>query len=610
MRYLELLSPARDKRIGIAAIDCGADAVYIAGPAFGARAAAGNSVEDIAELCRYASAFGARIFVTLNTIIYENELDEALSLMKKIEEAGADALIVQDPAIIVMARRNGIRMAMHASTQCAIRSPQKAVFYESMGFGRLVLERQMSLEEVKAIRAAVKGELEFFVHGALCVCYSGQCYLSEAIEGRSANRGECIQACRSLYDLVDQNGKVLVKNKALLSLKDYNLLSRIEDLVDAGVDSFKIEGRLKSLSYVKNTVLSYSKALNDLVARHPDLYRRASFGKVHGGFEPDLEKTFNRGYTSLFIDGERGGKWSSMDAPKSIGEPVGTVARVLRRGGKMTVSLSGKKIELCNGDGFSFIGRNSRISGFRGDIASWPKIEGKDVPDLREGMILYRNIDASFEKAVISSKTARELAVSVNLNFSSKGIMKASAVREDGERVVLDFTCPTEEAKDQERMGSILKGQIQKKSGNYSFSLGKTEGRLPMMGASFINSVRRSLAEAFEKIPIKKIPLLRIEADESVKSVPEITYKDDVANSLSRGFYLERGAKSVEEAFELTHRKGAELMRTKYCVRYELGMCPVHQGAPNSGTLFLLNNGRRLRLGFDCRVCEMTVSEA
>ena len=609
MRNLELLSPARDLRIGIAAIDCGADAVYIAGPAFGARAAAGNSIEDIETLCRYASSFGVRIFVTLNTIIYDGELDEVLSLMKKIEEAGADALIVQDPAVILMARRNGIRMAMHASTQCAIRTPQDAIFYESMGFGRLVLERQMSLDQIKAVRAVVKGELEFFVHGALCVCYSGQCYMSEAIDRRSANRGECIQACRSLYDLVDSTGKVILRNKAILSLKDYNLLSRLEDLVEAGVDSFKIEGRLKSETYVRNTVLAYSRALNDLVARHPDLYRRASFGRARGGFEPDLEKTFNRGYTDLFIDGKRG-KWSSMDAPKSIGEAVGTISSILRRGEKMTVTLSGERVELNNGDGFSFIGRNSKISGFRGDIASWPRIEGKDVPELREGMTLYRNTDAAFEKAVSSAKTAREVAVEVFLDFSSKDILKASAKREDGEKVFVEFPSPQEEAKDIERMASIVNGQIEKKSGNYSFSLVKTEGRLPFMSSSFINSIRRSIAEALEKLPVKKSPLLRLEEDEKVKASQAISYKNDVANSLSRGFYLDRGAKTVEDAYELTHRKDAELMRTKYCIRYELGMCPIHQGAKNPGEIFLLNNGRRFSLGFDCRSCEMTVSEA
>ena len=243
MKALELLAPAKTADVGIAAVDCGADAVYIAGPGFGARAAASNSIEDIRRLCTYAHRFGVRIYATVNTIIYENELPRAEALVKELAQAGVDALIVQDPAVISMAE--GLGMALHASTQCAVRTPEKAMFTESLGYGRLVLERQMSLQEIRAVSAAVDAEIEFFVHGALCVCYSGQCYLSEYLTGRSANRGECAQACRSLYNLEDASGKVLVRNKAILSLKDYNLLGRLEDLAGAGVSSFKIEGRLK-----------------------------------------------------------------------------------------------------------------------------------------------------------------------------------------------------------------------------------------------------------------------------------------------------------------------------------------------------------------------------
>ena len=260
MQALELLAPARNKEIGIAAIDCGADAVYIAGPEFGARQAAGNPVGDIADLCRYAHRFGVRIFVTLNTILYEDELDRAGSLVRELADAGVDALIVQDLGVIT--RNLGTRLPLHASTQCSVRTPEKAAFMESLGFSRIVLERQMSLEEIRSVRQAVGAELEFFVHGALCVCYSGECYLSERIARRSANRGACIQACRSRYDLVDGSGKVLVRDKALLSLKDYNLIRRLGDLAEAGVCSFKIEGRLKNISYVRNVVREYSIALD------------------------------------------------------------------------------------------------------------------------------------------------------------------------------------------------------------------------------------------------------------------------------------------------------------------------------------------------------------
>ena len=301
MRQLELLAPARDIQIGIAAIDCGADAVYIAGPQFGARQAAGNEIEEIRSLCEYAHRFGARIFVALNTILYDDELEAAYKQMLAVQEAGADALIIQDLAILKMAQ-NGIgslkedfRIPLHASTQCAIRTPEHAAFLEGLGFSRLILERELSLDEIKAIRNAVTCELEFFVHGALCVCYSGQCYLSEKIAGRSANRGACIQACRSRYDLVDADGNILVKDKALLSLKDYNLKNRIEELADAGITSFKIEGRLKNASYVRNVVRDYSIALDELVQKRPDEYERGSFGQVSGGFTPDTSKTFNRG---------------------------------------------------------------------------------------------------------------------------------------------------------------------------------------------------------------------------------------------------------------------------------------------------------------------------
>ena len=304
MRELELLAPARDADIGIAAIDCGADAVYIAGPRFGARQAAGNSIEDIAGLCRYAHRFGARIFVTLNTIIYDNELDDAASLIEEIGKAGADAVIVQDMAVVEMLRRmsparcqNGLcpeaeaagplegsgMPVLHASTQCAIRTVERAKELEALGFSRIVLEREMSLRQIREIASAVSCEIEFFVHGALCVCYSGQCYLSEKIAGRSANRGACIQACRSRYDLAGPDGRTIVKNKALLSLKDYNLISRMEDLADAGVMSFKIEGRLKNISYVRNTVRAYSLALDRIVGKSGGKYRRASFGRDSGG---------------------------------------------------------------------------------------------------------------------------------------------------------------------------------------------------------------------------------------------------------------------------------------------------------------------------------------
>ena len=412
MRALELLAPARTAEVGIAAVDCGADAVYIAGPAFGARQAAGNPVEDIRRLCIYAHRFGVRIYVTFNTLIYEEEIPQARRLLQELQDAGVDALIVQDPAVTRLAPEG---MILHASTQCAIRMPEQARFTESLGYGRLVLERELPLERIRAIRDAVDAELEVFVHGALCVCYSGQCYLSEHLAGRSANRGACIQACRSLYDLEDADGNVLMRNKALLSLKDLNLIHRLEDLADAGADSFKIEGRLKSASYVRNVVRAYSEALDALVRRYPDRYRRASFGTSRGGFTPDLRKTYNRDYTELFLDGTRG-PWSSMDAPKSMGEPVGTVRQV--RPGVLVIDPVDRGLELHNGDGFAFVGSDGAIIGFRGDVCEGFTIRCKAVEGLKPGIRLYRNIDAAFERKLDADRPVREMSVALEVRLA------------------------------------------------------------------------------------------------------------------------------------------------------------------------------------------------
>ena len=323
---LELLAPAKNKDIGIAAVSCGADAVYMAGPSFGAREAAGNTMDDVAETVRYAHRFGAKVYLTVNTILYDNELAEAEVLIREAVRAGVDALIVQDLAVLKM---DIPPIPLFASTQCDIRTPEKARLLESLGFVRLILARELSLEQIRSIRSAVLCDLEFFVHGALCVSYSGQCYLSRRLTGRSANRGACAQACRSLYDLEDGDGKVLQRGVSLLSLKDLRLDGRIPDLVAAGITSFKIEGRLKNASYVKNVVRHYSDRLDEFIAAHPESYRRASYGKLYGGFKPDVDATFNRGYTEFNIDGVRG-DWNSADAARSTGEYLGTVSGLRR----------------------------------------------------------------------------------------------------------------------------------------------------------------------------------------------------------------------------------------------------------------------------------------
>lgn len=688
MKFLELLAPARNADIGIAAIDCGADAVYIAGPAFGARQAAGNSMEDIRRLTEYAHRFGARIFLTLNTILFDNELAEAERLLAEAKDAGVDAIIAQDLAVWELTD-----LPVHASTQCAIRTPEKARLYEGIGASRLVLEREMSLDQIRAIRSSVDCELEFFVHGALCVCYSGQCYMSERIAGRSANRGECIQACRSLYDLVDDSGNVLVRNKALLSLKDYNLKDRLKDLAEAGICSFKIEGRLKNISYVRNVVRAYSLALDELVAANPGKLRRVSFGRSEGGFTPDLAKTFNRGYTQLFLDGKRSGNWSSMDAPKSIGEEVGTVVSIapMRQNfsnGKrpseenitITLRMKNPGDRLQNGDGFSFLSKGrGEIVGFRGDVCQGNRITCRNVTGLYPGAKLYRNLSNAFEKELESNLPVRTIPVSVNISVivvpvtsTSSGTeedrspslpkrlseptysLKINAASQDGRSVKLERETGHNAAENPERMRGMFATQISKATGIYSFTLRSLEvetpdGSLPFLPTSALNAIRRDLAAALEEMPCRAIPLLVNQASsrtgnaeypvlepdvlsqvqdiqETTSNGPHLSYKANIANHIARKIYMSLGASRTDDAFEISHRPDAELMRTKYCIRYELGLCPVHQAGKQHGranhtsgmvnppipssrktNLYLTNNGKRYHLAFDCANCEMVV---
>ncbi|MBQ9462344.1 MAG: U32 family peptidase [Bacteroidales bacterium] len=580
---LELLAPAKDKTVGIAAIDCGADAVYIAGPDFGNRKAAGNSFEDIRELCEYAHRFGVRIYLTVNTIIYDDEWEAVHSQMLQAQDAGVDAFIIREERLLGF---EDILVPMHASTQCAIRTPERARMFEQLGCTRIILERGLSLKEIAAIREAVNCELECFVHGALCVCYSGECRLSEYLDGRSADRGECIQACRSLYDLVDAGGKVLVKDKALLSLRDLKLLDRLEELAAAGICSFKIEGRLKNASYVKNVVREYSIALDKLVSRFPDTYCRASSGRVSGGFTPDSDKTFNRGYTQWWLDGKRD-KWSSMDAPKSMGEYVGTVTSVRQMPGHGGFSVVvGEAKNLNNGDGFAFA-LNSRVYGFRGDRCEGNTIYCKRVDGLRPGVRLFRNINAAFEKEIESRSPRREILANIDVRIHGSFVIELSATTEDGRTVLSPFHTDVEKAENRERSESMIREQLGKRSGEYNFcvrslSVETAGNALPLLSAATLNAMRRCLAEDLR-----------------------------AADHTQKGVNLRLNAKKQEvpPQNKTGLRTNSELMRTRYCIKYELGMCARWQGAKPSGPLYLINNGRRLALGFDCSRCEMTVEK-
>ncbi|MGN0189007.1 MAG: U32 family peptidase [Candidatus Cryptobacteroides sp.] len=628
MRELELLAPARNADIGIAAIDCGADAVYIAGPKFGARQAAGNGIADIERLCSYAHRFGARIFVTLNTIIYEDELEQARRMLEQVVQAGADAVIVQDLAMIPLAV--GLGVPLHASTQCAVRTPEKARWLESLGFSRLILERELPVGTVRRIASAVSCEVECFVHGALCVCYSGQCYLSEHIAGRSANRGACIQACRSRYDLADASGRILVRDKALLSLKDLNLLGRIPELASAGVTSFKIEGRLKNESYVRNIVSAYSDALDRFIAGDAEgKWRRASFGSVTGNFTPSVEKTFNRGYTELFFDARRS-QWSSMDAAKSMGEEIGTVTSLSRKKDSFRVRpAEGREgLVLSNGDGLSFVSRGGDVLGVRADVCHGEEVRCKPTLELFEGARLYRNYDRAFEKALESRPSVRLLSVDVSVEISGD-VLRVRAVTEDGREAVREVPAG-EPAQNGERMKGLFIAQLSKVSGIYSFRCSSiSDNGLPFLQVSAINEIRRSLVADLDGMPFRALemyaaPLKSLEDLSNLKKGPlsdareplrsSSDYRDNISNSLARQVYAAVGVTPGEQAYELTHRKGAELMRSKYCVRHELGLCPrqasdmVSPGRKAAEDLYLLNNGRRLTLHFDCASCEMTVT--
>lgn len=644
MRNLELLAPAKNIDIGIAAIDCGADAVYIAGPDFGARQAAGNSMEDIARLCAYAHKFSVRIFMTLNTIVFDDELDKARALIQEARTAGVDALIVQDLAVREMA--HGL-IPIHASTQCAIRDVDKALFYKGLGFSRLVLERELPLTKVREIAEATGCEIEFFVHGALCVCYSGNCYMSEYLTGRSANRGECIQACRSRYDLVDGNGRTLVRNKALLSLKDYNLLHRLEDLADAGVCSFKIEGRLKNISYVRNTVRAYSQAIDALVAKHPDKYGRASYGIVRKGFTPDLGKTFNRGYTELFLDGKRG-QWASMDIPKGIGEHIGKVVSI-RPLGRDNIELTlapdmalakdmaiAKDMALANGDGFTFSNSDGEVTGFRGDVCSGRTIFCKRVAGLAKGTQIYRNLSVAFEKTLNTAKCERLVPVNVDVtisdgprdgkkNFSNDwdGVnggkhyaIEVSATAQNGRTASVRLCEDFEPATNTDRAKSMFISQMSKAHGIHSFTLENanlhirtSDGSIPFVSAAYVNNIRRTVSELLDSAPAGDTPTDPVpENGTKTGWISEAAdYSCNIANGLARKVYESCGAVRTGQAYELTHEAGAELMRTKYCIRYELGICPKHHHCKPPEELRLRNNGREFALEFDCVHCEMVV---
>lgn len=607
-----MLAPARDLECGKAAIDHGADAVYIGAERFGARVAAGNSVSDIRELCAYAHRFAAKVYVTLNTIVYNDELDDTRTLIAGLDEAGVDAVLVQDMAVAEMLK--GGRMAIHASTQTDNRTAEKVRWLYGEGFSRAVLARELSAGEIANIHEAVpQMELEVFVHGALCVSYSGLCYASQYCFGRSANRGACAQFCRLKFDLVDSDNNVIEHDKYLLSLKDMNQYDNIETLIEAGATSFKIEGRLKDIAYVKNVTAAYSKRLNDIVSRHPGKYCRASAGSVEYGFTPDLNRTFNRGYTSYFFNGRQPGI-ASMDTPKAKGEFVGTVKEI--RGNAFTVAgLSA----FANGDGLCFINSARQLEGFRVNKVHNNLLFPLKMPNgLRPGMRLFRNNDQQFEKLLNRPTAVRSIPVKLRIEPAEGGFALYAAV--EGQGSVKAFV----EAEHQEansRQHDNIRRQLGK-MGNTAYRCMEIEidsNFNYFIPSSILSSLRRNVVELLDKAGAKAshealpAPLPAAGVAGTKTAVPrykDYSYLYNISNDMARRFYARRGLDNAGQAFEQRPMAGGLLMQCRHCLRYTLGYCVKNGGRKpvwHEPLFLVLPDNRRFRLHFDCANCQMNV---
>ncbi|WP_278934672.1 peptidase U32 family protein [Parabacteroides johnsonii] len=603
-RPIELLSPAKDLNCGMEAINHGADAVYIGAPKFGARAAAGNSLEDIRELCDYAHLYGARIYVTLNTILKEEELEEAERMIWDLWHAGTDALIVQDMGIT---RLNLPPIPLHASTQTDNRTPEKVRFLQAAGFTQVVLARELSLNEIRRIAEATTVPLEVFVHGALCVSYSGQCYLSAALSGRSANRGECAQYCRLPYTMVDATGAEIVTHKHLLSLKDMNRSGQLEALLDAGVSSLKIEGRLKDVDYVKNITAYYRKKLDALLSRRPE-YRRASAGRSTYTFEPVAEKSFNRGFTPFLLEG-RTADITAFNTPKSLGEPVGTVKEI--KGNSFTVA--GLK-QLNNGDGLVFFNRKGELEGFRVNRVEANRVFPLDMPQLAPKTPLYRNFDQVFDKLLAKPSAERRLSVKIEFLDNPFGFTLCME-DETGARIMLAEPFAKELARREQQ--DNIRTQLSK-LGNTPFEASEVVVGLSenwFVPSSLLADMRRRGVEKLLEVRRARYPRETVKRVRPSEPIPfperSLTYLGNVANGKARSFYQDHGVEQVDPAFELSPRKDVPLMFTKHCLRYSMGWCPTYQKnkSPYKEPYYLLYKDTCLRLQFDCKHCQMLVFE-
>ena len=625
---LELLSPARDADIGIEAVNHGADAVYIGGPGFGARASAGNALADIERLCRHAHRFDARIFVTLNTILRDDELEPARQLAWQLYEAGADALIIQDMGLLQL---DLPPIQLHASTQTDIRTPEKARFLQDVGLSQIVLARELDLQEIAAIRDALgaatdpaRCTLEFFIHGALCVAYSGQCYISHAHTGRSANRGDCSQACRLPYQVLDAQGRFVAHDAHVLSMKDNNQSLNLRPLIDAGVRSFKIEGRYKDMGYVKNITAHYRRLFDEILEERPELARAAS-GRCTFSFTPDPNQNFNREFTDYFVNGRKD-DIGAFDTPKNPGQPIGFVTRVAKD--HFDLMTDDPALQLSNGDGLCYFDQQKELVGAQtnrveslGDGA-WrvcPKDPMAQLHDLRQGTVINRNRSMDWARTLEKKSADRRIGVWLKLSETGEGL-QLSATDEDGNaasaQTQLAHAAPKDEANNDAKLRESLA-----KLGETIFTPIDIVLDVPrpwFVPASVANALRRDAIAALEAARAaawQRLP--RAEPVQPPAPYPEdsLTYLANVFNHAARDFYAKHGVKVIDAAYESHEEEGeVSLMITKHCVRYSLSLCPKQakgvigvKGTVKAEPLQLVNGKEKLTLRFDCKPCEMHV---
>ncbi|MBQ6741140.1 MAG: U32 family peptidase [Bacteroidales bacterium] len=601
---LELLSPAKNLDFGREAINHGADALYIGAPAYGARAAATNTLEDIEALVNYAHLYGSKVFMTVNTLLFDHEIEPAVKLIHQLYNIGVDALLIQDLGLLEC---DLPPIELHASTQCHNASVERIKFLEQVGFRRVVLARETSLEQMREIRKATRLDLEAFVHGALCVSYSGQCYMSQYLNSRSGNRGCCSQPCRSTYDLYDGEGRLLLKEKHLLSLRDFNASQQLENMIAAGICSFKIEGRLKDLSYVKNITAYYRQLLDSMMEGH----EKVSSGSCTYTFSPDPDRTFNRGYTDYFLRERQ--PMANFATQKSLGKLIGKVTDVNRN----SLTISGTE-PFANGDGLCYYDADGRLQGFLVNGVQDRTVTPNQMPDIKAGTTLWRNQDQRFERVLQGKSAERKIGMEMLFNATPDGFA-LRLTDEEGLSVTHSIVAEQQEARNSGGAENPIVKQLSK-LGNTPFMataiVDETQGRY-FLPAGTLNQLRR---EAVEQLVALRIahhrPADSPRSDSGVPyPTPTLDYRANIINDKAEAFYKHHSVKEIERGLEQTENyEGKALMTTKYCLRYELGCCLQGKNSGKSQldikpttSLLLRNNDRRFRLQFDCRQCLMLI---